>query len=133
MTRRGSGTRRSTEKTAAASVDERMAPSEEGRRPAEVEEEAHGDGDDGHRHDDPDRRQDHRRARPSGGSRTTGRQAALGEDEDERGVPEHLGEVVGVELDPDAALAEEQADPEVEQRGTAARTSRRAGRRRRRR
>ena len=114
--RRGSGTRRSTEKTAAASVEGEHGAEQQRQRPVQAEQEVgaeapttttetavptvastRGRG---------DRRPDRR---PAGG------QPALGQDQHQGGVAEDCGELGVVELDAEAALAEHQAEPEVEQ------------------
>ena len=135
--RRGSGTRRSTENTAAASVEDRIGADEQRGVPVEVQDEARGERHDGDRDDDADRRQHGRGRDRAADALPPGAQPALAEDEDEGGVAEHLGELVGVEPDAEAGLADGQADAEVDQQrgqprlaATAApRRPRRAGRR----
>ena len=72
------------------------------------------------RHGDPDGGEHRGRGDRAPDAGPLRRQPTLDEDEDERGVPEHLGQLLVVVADAEAGLAEDQADAEVdEQRGQA--------------
>ena len=92
---------------------------EEGDLPGPAEEEVRGDPDDQHRHADPDGREHGgRRDRPADAG-PPGREPALDEDQHERGVPEHLGELLVLVVDAEARLAQHQPDAEVDAAATA--------------
>ena len=98
---------------------------EQGGVPVEVQHEARSQCDDGHRHDDPDGRQHGGRADRAADAVPPRAETALAEDQDERGVAEHLGELVGVEpdLDERSGLADGQPDARGRSAARAARTS----------
>jgi hypothetical protein len=98
----GSGTLRSTEKTAAASVDEADEDVCGSRRHRHAD--AHADGGE-HRG---------RRHRPAD-LLPLGVQAAFGQDQHQGGVAQHLGELGIVELHAEAVLPDDDADAQIEQ------------------
>ena len=124
--RRVSRNVRNTENTAAASVDDTIAPTRTAtchdtsssavrrhRRHEHADADPHRGEHAGHR----DRRPDVVPAR---------RQAALREDEDERGKPQYLRQCLVVEVDAEDVLTEQQADREVEQQARETRARRQA-------
>ena len=110
-----SGSRRSTENTAAASVEATTLPRMTAvrarrRAPARASPRHHRDAD-----GDADRRQHdgERQRRPD--DRPAGGQPALGQDQRQREQPEVGGELVVGELDAEARLADRQADGQVDE------------------
>ena len=109
-----SGTRRSVEKIAAASVDDRIAPHSTAschRRSSDVVRDHRDDRD---ADADADRRERERERQPRPDRLPAGGDAALGQDDHQRGDADRLRELEVVERD-QARAAERRADAEVEQ------------------
>ena len=128
--RLGSGTLRSTAKTAAASVERDDGAHEQRDRPRQRQEARARP----RRRRAPTRRPRAVESTAAGRDRVLDvgprrRQAALGQDEHEGGVAEHAGDRRVVELDAGAGVAEGQADPEVDEQRRQARPDRQAHRR----
>ena len=123
MIRRGSGTRRSTENTAAASVEDRIAPTSSAVVQSRCSRKCAATPTTATETSTPTVESTAAGATESADARPPRAEAALGEDEDQGGVAEHLGELGGVELDAEAGLADGQADGRGRAAGRAARTA----------
>ena len=90
--RGGSGTLRSTEKTAAESVGASTAPISSASCQPDVQQQVRGHADDAHRHRGADRRQRRRRGHHRADALPRRGQATLGQDHDQRRVAERPGQ-----------------------------------------
>ena len=114
-TRRGSGTTRSTENTAAASVDGHDGAEQQRQLPVHAEQQVRARGGDRHadRHADGGQRARGRQHLAHVGE--PGRQAAFDEDDRQRHRAEVVGEQVVVEVQTEPVLADDDADAEEQQ------------------
>ncbi len=116
-TRRGRGTTRSTENTAAASVDDTIGAEEQRELPVHPEQQVRACGGDHHadRHAEGGQHSRGRQHPPHVGELR--RQAALDEDDGQRDRAEMVGEQVVLEVQPEAVFADDDADAEEQQQG----------------